>query len=732
MRLVIVSNRLPFTVVEKESILKFKESVGGLVSGLKAYLDLLKSISSSEYAWVGWPGTSVDDRLKEKLRSRALSEYNAYPVFVPQKIMEDFYNGFCNKTVWPLFHYFPFLTVYEEDLWSQYRKVNEIFCNALVEFIKPGDMVWIHDYHFMLLPGLLREKMPHVPIGFFLHIPFPSFEIFRLLPRKWRKEILEGVLGADLIGFHTQDYTQYFLRCVLRILGHEHSMGEIPLEDRVVKADTLPMGVDFERVCNAVNHSDVQNEKEKLKKTLDGFKLVFSIDRLDYTKGILNRLQGYETFLAKNPEWHRKVVLVLVVVPSRTEVEQYRQMKKQIDEFVGLINGRFGSIDWTPILYRYRFLPFSSLIAQYCAGDIALITPLRDGMNLVAKEYIATRTDGTGVLILSEMAGASKELEEAIIINPNCTEEIAEALKDALEMPVEEQIRRNRTMQERLQRYDAIGWADDFISKLISIKEGQKKYDAKLLDDRIRKQMLENFRRAKRRLIFLDYDGTLVPFASRPELAKPGADVMKLMDRLSNDPKTDVVLTSGRDKNTLRNWFGTFNIAFIAEHGVWIKKKNEEWRLTRPLTTEWKSRLLPVLEAYVDRVPGSFVENKDFSIVWHYRNSDPELASMRAKELMDDLVDFTANIDIQVLKGDKVVEVRNAGINKGTTALHFISGDYDFILAIGDDLTDEDLFKILPAEAYSIKVKMAPSHSRFNLHNHHEVISLLEYLTQTL
>ncbi|NJD77326.1 MAG: bifunctional alpha,alpha-trehalose-phosphate synthase (UDP-forming)/trehalose-phosphatase [Candidatus Methanoperedens sp.] len=728
MRLVIVSNRLPFTVVEKENVLKFKESVGGLVSGLKAYLDALKNISSSEYSWIGWPGISVDDGLKEKLRSQALSEYHAYPVFVPQEIMEDFYNGFCNKTVWPLFHYFPFLTVYKEDLWNQYRKVNEIFRDAVMEVLKPGDTVWIHDYHFMLLPGLLREKMPHVPIGFFLHIPFPSFEIFRLLPRKWRKEILEGVLGADLIGFHTQDYTQYFLRCVLRILGHEHSMGEIPLEDRVVKADTLPMGVDFQRFCDAVSNPDVQNEMEKLKKTLNGFKLVFSIDRLDYTKGILNRLQGYEIFLAKNPEWHRKVVLALVVVPSRTEVEQYQQMKKQIDELVGLINGRFGSIDWTPILYRYRFLPFSSLIAQYCSGDIALITPLRDGMNLVAKEYIATRTDGTGVLILSEMAGASKELEEAIIINPNHTEEIAEALKDALEMPVEEQIRRNRIMQERLQRYDVTEWVDDFVSKLILIKEEQKRYNAKLLDDRIKEQMLENFRRAKRRLILLDYDGTLVPFAARPELAKPGVDILELMNRLSNYPKTDVVLTSGRDRNTLRNWFGALNISFIAEHGVWIKKKNEEWRLTRPLNTEWKSRLLPVLEAYVDRVPGSFVENKEFSIVWHYRNSDPELASMRAKELMDDLVDFTANIDVQVSKGNKVIEVRNAGINKGTTALHFISEDYDFMLAIGDDWTDEDLFRILPDEAYSIKVRMTPSRARFNLHNHYEVISLLKYL----
>ncbi len=731
MRLIIVSNRLPFTVLEKDGELIFKESAGGMVSGLKAYLDSTKSSSSTEYMWIGWPGVDLDDKTKGKLISRALSEFNAYPIFIPAKVMEKFYNGFCNKTVWPLFHYFPFLTMYDEDYWNHYKNVNEAFCNAVMEIVKPGDVVWIHDYHLMLLPKLLREKIPDIPIGFFLHIPFPSYEIFRLLPGKWRREMLEGILGADLIGFHTQDYTQYFLRCVLRILGYEHNMGKILLEDRVVKADTLPMGIDFKKFFNYVNSNDVLDEKEKLRKTLADFKLVFSIDRLDYTKGVINRLHGYEIFLEKNPQWRKKVVFVLIVVPSRTGVEQYQQMKKQIDELVGKINGRFGGIDWTPVLYRYRFLPFHSLIALYNISDIALITPLRDGMNLIAKEYVATKTDGTGVLILSEMAGASKELGEAIIINPNHKEEIAEALKDALEMPVQEQIRRNKIMQQRLQRYDVIGWANDFISKLLSLKEEQKKFNAKLLDANAKEQLLKNFIKANKRLIFLDYDGTLIPFADHPEKAKPNEEVLKLINRLSEDAKNEVVLISGRDKTTLQRWFGMLNIALIAEHGVWIKEKNENWKLTRPLSTEWKSQLLPILKMYADRIPGSFIEEKEFSIVWHYRKSDPELASVKAKELADDLVHFTANIDVQVLQGSKVIEVRNAGVNKGITAMHFISkATYDFILAIGDDWTDEDLFRVLPEKAYSIRVRMTSSHARFNLHDHHEAIQLLEYLTK--
>jgi len=447
MRLLVVSNRLPFTVIEKRGRLELTESAGGLVSGLSAYLDSLGSSSfAKEYIWVGWPSISISDENKEKLKLK-LAEFRAYPVFIPEDTMEKFYHGFCNKTLWPLFHYFPSYAMYDEDYWLHYKKVNEIFCSTITEIVKPEDVVWIHDYHLMLLPKLLREKKPNLPIGFFLHIPFPTFEMFRLLPGKWRSEILNGILGADLIGFHTHDYAEYFLRCVLRVLGYEHNMGKIITEGRVVKVDTFPMGIDFRKFYDATNIIEVHEERSNLKKSLGDFKVILSIDRLDYTKGIINRLQGYEIFLEKNQKWHGKVILVVVVVPSRIGVEHYRQMKRQIDELVGKINGRFGRIGWTPILYQYRFLPFNKLVLLYNISDVALITPLRDGMNLIAKEYISTRTDKTGVLILSEMAGASSELVEAIIINPNNREEIANALKEALEMSDEEQMRRIQSMQ---------------------------------------------------------------------------------------------------------------------------------------------------------------------------------------------------------------------------------------------------------------------------------------------
>lgn len=733
MRLVTVSNRLPVTVKEEDGNLSFHSSAGGLVTGLSAYLDSLKGSSDKkmEYLWIGWPGISPDEKKREELTIKLLTEFHSYPVFIAGKMMEKFYHGFCNKTIWPLFHYFPSYTIYDEDFWSTYKHVNEIFSEILLANLKPDDIVWIHDYHLMLLPKLIREKAPDIPIGFFLHIPFPSFEIFRLLPGKWRSEILEGLLGADLLGFHTHDYTQYFLRCVLRILGYEHTMGEINTGSRIIKADTFPMGIDFQKYYNSVKSPEIQNEKCELKKVFTDLKIILSIDRLDYTKGILNRLRSYETFLEKNPQWHEKVILVLIVVPSRVGIEHYQLMKRQIDELVGNISSKYGTIKWSPISYYYRSFEFSQLVALYSSSDVALITPLRDGMNLIAKEYIATRTDLKGVLILSEMAGAVKELGEAIIINPNNIEEMALAIHQALEMPDEEQVKRNQIMQTRLKRYNVIHWANEFIKELSIVKEDQKKISTRLLTTTIKEQLLNDFRQARKRLFLLDYDGTLVPFRGHPSSAKPTEKLLKWFQLILKDEKTNVVIISGRDRESLQNWFGILNIEMVAEHGVWIKEKSQDWKMLKPLLNDWKPQIIPILELYTDRLPGSFVEEKEYSIVWHYRRADPELGSLRAKELMDDIMAYVSNLDIQVFQGSKVIEIRSAGVNKGIAGIYLMAkNNYDFILAIGDDWTDEDLFKVLPGTAYSIRVGMTQSYSRFNVNNYLEVHKLIEEMVQ--
>src|SRR5713226_455018 len=732
-RLVVVSNRLPFNVTVDNDQFVFHESAGGLVTGLSSYIQSAKQspAHSSEHLWVGWPGCSIDPALREEIKRETLFRFQSFPVFLSEEEMDQFYFGFCNATIWPLFHYFPSFTIYQPTFWEQYKHVNEVFCETLMDVVKPNDFVWIHDYHLMLLPRLLKNKMPELSIGFFLHIPFPSFEVFRLLPGKWRREILEGLLGADLIGFHTYEYAQHFLQSVLRIVGHEHHMGQILTSDRIVKVETYPMGIDFDRFANAVNDTQVKEEGQTLRNTLSDVKVILSVDRLDYSKGISNRLEGFEIFLGTNPQYHGRVVLLMVVVPSRIGVTEYDRMKRQIEELVGKVNGRFGRIDWTPVVYQYRHVAFQSLVALYGASDICLVTPLRDGMNLVAKEYMATRKDRAGVLILSEMAGAAKELAEAIIINPNNREEIAEALKEALETPGEEQKRRNQIMQRRLRRYNVMRWVGDFVSDLAGMQEVQDRIRAMILPHAARVEILERYQRSKRRDLFLDYDGTISPLARHPFLARPDEVEMGLLQVLSSDHRNSIVIISGRDRNTLQAWFGHLSLGLVAEHGIWLKGIGEQWRMFQSFSSDWKRRMIPILEIYADRLPGAIVEEKEHSIAWHYRGADPDQAPVLAAELTDHLVSLTAKTDLQVLQGNKVVEVRNAGTNKGTAALEWISRDnFDFVLAIGDDSTDEDLFRVLPESSVSIRVGIASTHARYNLRTTSEVLELLKDLAE--
>jgi trehalose 6-phosphate synthase/phosphatase len=730
MRLLIVSNRAPVTVTVREGKIRVRKSVGGLATGVSSYLNKRDSGGEQGDLWIGWPGIEIEKTMERSVEDVLLSKQGVCPVFLTEENIALYYEGLCNETIWPLFHYFPTYVSYSEDNWQEYKRVNELFCEAVVKNASPGDVIWVHDYHLMLLPGLIRRRLPDAPIGFFLHIPFPSFEIFRLLPRRWRTEMLEGLLGADLIGFHTQEYTQNFLRCVLKIAGYEHSLGEIHCEDRVVKAETFPMGIDYKKYSSAVDRPPVQERYHTLKENFAGVKVVVSIDRLDYTKGIVTRLRSFKAFLEEYPQWHEKVVLVMVVVPSRTGVGDYDRMKGVIDNLVGEINGRFGHLGWTPILYQYRLLRPNELIAHYLLGDVALVTPKRDGMNLIAKEYLATRNDGSGTLILSEMAGAARELGEAILVNPGHIEEISEAIARALEMPPDEQARRISAMQERLQRYDVMRWAEDFLESLEKIKTIQNSLRAKMIGPEDRQKLLHDFRVARSRLLALDYDGTLVPLDQTPDLAQPTDATYEILGRLARQPGTCVAVISGRDRDTLNGWFGAMDVSLIAEHGAWTRKKGTEWKTVASITLEWKDAILPLLERYVDRLPGSFIEVKDYSLAWHYRRAEMELGAIRSMELMADLIEYTANMSLQVLQGSKVIEVRHSGVDKGRALLDMIDDErYDFVLAIGDDWTDEDLFSALPETAYTMRVGTATSLARFHLERQDEVESLLSSLT---
>jgi trehalose 6-phosphate synthase/phosphatase len=732
-RLVIVSNRLPFNAAIANGSFLFEASAGGLATGMASYLDCRRRAATpaEDFLWVGWPGTSVEASLRKELTREALASFHSHPVFLSAAQMEQFYLGFCNAIIWPLFHYFPSFAVYQPSFWEQYKRVNQVFCDAVEEVVRPDDLVWVHDYHLMLLPRLLKERRPELSVGFFLHIPFPSFEVFRLLPGDWRREILEGLLGADLLGFHTYEYAHHFLRCVLRILGYEHHMAQLLTADHVVKVDTFPMGIDFEKFFAAPADPGISREVREIKNTFSELKIILSVDRLDYSKGILKRLEGYEVFLETSPEYHGKVVLLMVVVPSRIGVRQYNLMKRQLEERVGKINGRFGRVGWSPVVYQYRHVPFPSLVAFYAISDVCIVTPLRDGMNLIAKEYVASRRDGSGVLILSEMAGAAKELPEAIIINPNNRVEIAAALKEALETPLDRQKTCNQIMQRRLRRYDVTRWANDFLNALIEVREIQTRIEATLLSPNARRDVLTRYGESRRRALFLDYDGTLTPLARYPTLARPDDKVLGLLRSLAADPKNTVVIISGRDRDTLENWFGAVPVGLVAEHGVWAKQSGQSWHFVKPLVTKWKRQLLPILDTYADRLPGAFVEEKENSAAWHYRVADPEQAGFLAAELTDHLNHLIAKTDLQVVQGHKVVELRHASVNKGSAALQWMTQPgYDFVLAIGDDTTDEDLFAAMPDWAVTIRVGLAATQARHNLRNSAEVAELLESLAR--
>jgi trehalose 6-phosphate synthase/phosphatase len=653
------------------------------------------------------------------------------PVFVDKDLYENYYNGFANSVLWPLFHYFSNLANYETQYFDAYVQVNQLFAEKIVPLLEPDDQVWIHDYQLMLLPHLLRQKRPEATIGFFLHIPFPSYEIFRLLPTEWKKTLLHGVMGADLIGFHTYDYVQHFLQSVKMLLGVDNYFHNLQYQDRLIRIDLFPIGIDYNKFHLAAADREVEEMRDKIRKDLGDKKIIFSVDRLDYSKGLMNRLNGFEYFLERYPEWREKMVFVLNIVPSRGSIPAYNDRKKMIEEKVGTVNGRFSTIGWQPIIYRYNHLSFKELVALYQAADVALITPLRDGMNLVAKEYVASSTGGRGVLILSELAGAASELSEAILVNPTDTSDVASSITRALAMPLYEQRNRIGLMQRRLQEYDVFKWVNDFMDQLIQVKQEQQKQKVKLLDDKTMAAIHRHYQGAKNRLLLLDYDGTLVPFSRIPSEAAPDNAVKDLLSRLAADSRNHVVIISGRDVASLDRWLGQLPVSLVAEHGASFKMRNAGWQQLVSVSDLWKDEIRRVMQLFVLRCAGSFVEEKTNTIAWHYRNTQTGLGFSRSRELLNTLSQLIQNTTLQVIDGNKVVEVRIGGFDKGATALKIINEmDPDFVLCMGDDTTDEDMFKALEGEAYTIKVNNGASSAQYTILSQQQVLPLLQSLLQ--
>ena len=719
---IIVSNRLPVKAVVKDSNYHFITTAGGLATGLNSiFSDDKKSV------WIGWPGLDVPKEKEDEI-TKDLREENLLPVFLTAEEITQFYEGFSNEILWPIFHYMSTYANFETSYWESYQRVNDKFCDAVLRVAEPNDTIWVHDYQLLLLPTLLRKQAPDLTIGFFQHIPFPDYELFRIIP--WRSELLQGMLGADLLGFHTYDDAHHFLISVSRILEIPYSANVVTYENRTIVAESFPMGIDDAKFDSLIDDPLVQEKLKQLEQDFSDLHIILSIDRLDYSKGIIQRLQAFDLFLQYNPEYQQQVAMYMIVVPSRDKVQQYKDLRDEIDKIVGNINARYRTNNWVPIHYFYRSFAIEELSALYQFADVCLVTPMRDGMNLVCKEYIASRRNNDGVLILSEMAGASKELIDALIVNPNNVHQMSRSILKAITMPPDEQKQRMQTMRALVQRYNVTNWVSVFMENLKKVKSKQLALQTNYLSRRLEDFIKSKYAKAEKRLLLLDYDGTLTAFADVPSHANPDKELYSILEELAKDETNDVVIISGRAHTKLHEWFGNLNVHLVGEHGVWNKEKGQEWQQIKGISAAWKKNITPVLDDFIARTPGTFVEEKTFSLVWHFRKAEDDLGEKRAAELLNTLRYTVADLGLHMLRGNKVVEIKSMEANKGKSANYLINRKkYDFALAIGDDTTDEDMFIALADKAFTIKVGNKMSAARYYLNDVPDVRRFLKSIS---
>ena len=752
-RLIVVANRLPVSAKKrKDGAWALEISAGGLVSAL---LGIQKNY---DICWIGWPGECVPPA-EQPVLSAALAKEACVPVFLDAECVELYYNGYCNNVLWPLFHYvpLPFEARLEDSTsagaqWDAYKAANALFATAVLSQYCEGDVVWCHDYHLMLLPALLRDRVPRMKVGWFLHTPFPSSEIYRTLPL--REKLLNSVLKADLIGFHTYDYARHFVSACTRILGLEGTPEGVECSGVSVRVAAFPIGIDPDRFTRAIDSEGVRDHIAELRSRFAGRKIMLGVDRLDMIKGIPQKLLGFERFLDEHPEWRDKVLLVQIAVPTRTNVREYKRLANQardtpaphrfaaahrvafrrpstpqVHEIVGRINGRFGSLAAVPIHHLDRSLAFDELCALYAATDVALVTSLRDGMNLVSYEYCACQQANAGVLILSEFAGAAQSLGAgAILVNPWNVRDLAEAIHEALTMCEGERRERQRQNFSHITQHTAQSWADTFVSEL-----NDTHVAAALRTTRIPPQLAPRaaasvFGAASERLLLLGFNNTLTAAVEAPRRARQQYDHARsqvtlhpaseaALARLAEDERTTVCVVSGASRARLEEFFGSLRVWLVAENGVFMRSPDHAgappgagWvTCAEQAHLEWLESVQLVFDYFAERTPRSFVERRETSLVWNYKYSDPEFGRLQARDLLQHLwTGPISNAAVDVIQGLKSVEVRPTGISKGV-AIDRILRDLgerrggagpaaarppvDFALCVGHFLgRDEDIF----------------------------------------
>jgi len=723
-RLLIVSNRLPVTAsAAADGSVKLGSASGGLATGMRPWHEGAGGL------WIGWPGDTSRFSARQRTElDRQLSARAIVPVPLSADHVNRYYHGFANRVLWPLFHYLIDRLPVHATGWDAYRQVNQAFGDVVAGQYRTGDLIWVHDYQLMLLPAMLRARLPEARIGFFLHIPFPSSEVFRTLP--WRREVLDGLLGADLIGFHTFSYLRHFVASLLHIEGVEADIDRVRTGDREVRLGAFPMGIDTGSFVALAEDPDVVREAAAIRRDAGGRKILLGVDRLDYTKGIPRRLQSIERLLTREPALRDEVRYIQVAVPSRGEVDSYQRFRRHVEEAVGRINGTCGTLRSTPVHYMHQSVSPRELVALYLAADVMLVTPLRDGMNLVAKEFLASRVHEDGVLVLSEFAGAAAELGEAIVVNPYDVDAVASSIQRSLNMTPEEQRARMRPMRRRVLEYDVHAWAGAFMRQLQAgppaaveplVARGQPVLRAAIAE--ARKTMAIR--------LLLDYDGTLVPLAPSPELAAPDPDLLALLGELATRSDIELELVSGRPRETLHAWFGHLPSPLWAEHGFWHRQRpGQTWQPAATVASGWMDRIHPILEQFTASTPGSRIEIKTASVAWHYRGAHPDFGARQAHELRMLLGDALSNQPLEVVEGKKVIEVRLRGITKAVVAQRTLAGGAPPMLAVafGDDRTDEDLFRALPPSSLTVAVGQYLSGARYQLDDHRAVRHVLRSL----
>ncbi len=729
-RVIVVSNRLPVSLKRGGTLWHSGATAGGLATAMHPIL------KNTDGIWIGWSGdtSGITDETRSNIIAEWADKHGYFAIDLDRETAHGFYEGIANQALWPLFHHFPSLLRFDPTHWKAYVRANEIFRDEILKHLRPNDLVWIHDYHFLLLPQMLREVLPEISIGFFLHVPFPSSSVFRIMPK--RQELLRGMLGADYLAFHTHRYLQNFRSSMLRLLGLTSRMDHVELGKRSIRLDALPIGIAPHQFTDLLTKgAGTRKQLADLKQRFGYCKIILGVDRLDYTKGIPERLRAYRKFLQDYPEWRGKVVLIQVAVPSRERVPRYTRLRREVDELIGEFNGDWSTPNWSPITYLRRNLPQAELAALYASADVALVTPLRDGLNLVAKEYVACKSSGDGVLVLSEFAGAAAEMGEALLVNPYDEEELSAMIARSLSLCETEKRDRMMALYRRVHKNNVFAWGDRFVQNLTTAVQTRSEQPHNEPLPLEKKPLLDAFIQAQSRIIMLDYDGTLAPFARLPQSAVPSPNVLDVLKRLARDKQSQTALISGRSRADLERWFARIpNLWIAAEHGAVLWSPiSRAWEQPGHISSDdWKKRVHPMLEHFVDRTPGSFIEEKEFSLVWHYRMADPEFGEWLANDLVANLDHMLAESPVKAVKGQKTVEVKSLWANKGQVCSRLLSGPLpDFILAAGDDATDEDLFESLPENAWTIHVGRNESKAKYYVPSPEDMVVLLAELLES-